>query len=157
MLNSFWQNIHICMMQIIINRLKSLFSVQFSTRKIHEKVRFCRFLIEKLYIFNYNLFSNFSHTFDDLNPVFEPQINYIPRSAKYFVFLENLTFCCPVLGFGIVLVHILKQLTLPACLVSLNSGTGMVQQGSVRFNLIEDMLASGYLPFPILLYYLSMV
>ena len=118
MLNRFQQNIHFCMMQIIINRPKSLFSVQFSTRKIHEKVRFCRFLIEYLYIFNYNLFSNFSHTFDDLNPVFEPQINYIPRSAKYFVFLENLTFCCPVLGFR----HCTRAYTEtvnPACLPSI--------------------------------------
>ena len=47
---------------------------------------------------------------------------------------------------GIALAHILKQLTQPAGLVSLNSGTGTVlysvRQGSVRFNLTEDEQAS---------------
>ena len=42
----------------------------------------------------------------------------------YFVSLEYRTFCCPVLGSRhcTVLVHILKQLTPPASLASLNSG-----------------------------------
>ena len=46
------------------------------------------------------------------------------------------------LSLDIVLTHILEQLTQPASLASLNCGTGTilysVQQGSVRFNLIED-------------------
>ena len=55
-------------------------------------------------------------------------------------------------AFGIVLVHILKQLTQPAGLASLNSGAGTVlhvRQGSVRFNL--RVMTRQLLAFPILL------
>ena len=53
------------------------------------------------------------------------------------------------LGIVPVLVHILKQLTQPAVLASLNSGTS-VREGSVRFNL--RVKTRQLLAFPILLY-----
>ena len=43
---------------------------------------------------------------------------------------------------GIALMHKLKQLTQPAGLASLKSGTGTVLQGSVRFHLIENAAAT---------------
>ena len=91
---------------------------------------------------------------------YRPWINNIPRLAKYFVFLENRTFCCPVWALGIALAHILTHLTQPAGLASLNSGTTVVLAryctavvSQVRFY----RRRVGYLPFPLLLYYLSMV
>ena len=73
-----------------------------------------------------------------------------------FVFLENWTFCCPVLGSR----HCTRphaEIVDPACRPSIplySSGTGTVlyavRQGSVRFN--TERRCISYLPFTILLY-----
>ena len=82
----------------------------------------------------------------------------IIRWAKYFVFLTIEPFAVLFWALGIVLSHILQQLTQPAGQAYLNHAWywhGTVRQGSVRFNLRERCL--GPLPLPILLYYLSIV
>ena len=56
---------------------------------------------------------------------------------------------------GIVLTHIVHQVTQPAGLTSLNRGTewhGTVRQGSVRSNLIEDALAPSLFPSSCIIY-----
>ena len=55
---------------------------------------------------------------------------------------------------SIVLAHILKPLTQPAGLASINNSTGIgtVQQGSVRFNLREEASAPSLYPFSCIMY-----
>ena len=66
-------------------------------------------------------------------------INYVARLEKYFVFLENWTFFCPVLGSRhCTRAYVLKQLTQPAFLASLNFGTGKVLYGKGQFGSIWE-------------------
>ena len=67
--------------------------------------------------------------------------------------LRNEPFAVLFWALGIVLAHILKQLTQPAGQASFNSGTGTAVESQVRL----DLRRVGPLPFPILLHHLSTV
>ena len=68
-------------------------------------------------------------------------------------------FAALICALGIGLAHILKQMTQPAGLASLNSCTGTtlytVQQGAVRFNLLKTRQLPAFSNLAI--YYLSML
>ena len=78
----------------------------------------------------------------------DPIDKFIPRWAKYFVFLESWTFCCSVLDSR----HCTRAYTLtgdPARRPGIPQQRywhGTVWQGSVRFNLIEDVSAPSLFP-----------
>ena len=77
-------------------------------------------------------------------------IYYIPRSAKYFVFLEN----CPVLGSRHCTCAYTETVD-PACRPSIPQQWywhGTVRQGSVRFNLIEDASATCLFQYSYIIY-----
>ena len=81
---------------------------------------------------------------------------YTQIGKVFRLYLRIEPFAALFWALGNVLPHILKLVTQPAGLASLNRGTGAVlysvQQGSVRFNLTEE--ARPRLPFPLYVYLL---